>query len=233
MRSPLSQFMHRSSEEGLTLIESLVAIVIIGIVLAAIAPPLLIAAATRVQNQRTEQAMQLAQGEVNRVRLIVGSGNYKNTDLPPVVSEDIKKIEDTPAPAKGTNGYTLDDTQVSINRGLAINVNREVKGNKLDCKRDSSNQCIPDFVVQVFRDAGVTPTGESVPIAFRMGVRVYDYQSLVNGASSPLKNERASLGLTSQRNLERPLAVLYTTVSNSERGNISLEQYHQLLKPSK
>ncbi|MES1022614.1 prepilin-type N-terminal cleavage/methylation domain-containing protein [Gloeocapsa sp. BRSZ] len=236
MRLRLSQFMRRSSDEGLTLIESLVAIAIIGIVLAAIAPPLLIAAATRVQNQRTEQAMQIAHGEINRIRLIVERRGeqelYQAGDLPPVSTAS--SLQDTPAPKRDTTGFTSDRKQLTSTKGLAIYVNRDAKGNPLDCRRNVKNECIPDFVVQLFRQPGITPEGvenpsnsSPPPNAFRMGVRVYEYQAFLSG-NSPLSTQRNPLSLTSQNNLQHPLAVVYTTVARSQSG-LSLEQYRQLL----
>ncbi len=71
----------KPSEEGVSLIEALVGIMIITLVLSASAPPILLAAATRIQNQRAEQAMQIAQRELDRVRLLIEQGDYKNTFL--------------------------------------------------------------------------------------------------------------------------------------------------------
>ncbi|WP_084544441.1 prepilin-type N-terminal cleavage/methylation domain-containing protein [Chroogloeocystis siderophila] len=217
MRSHVCQFMHRS-EEGLTLIESLVAIVIIGIVLAAIAPPLLIAAATRVQNQRTEQAMQLAQGEINRIRLIVERGSYEKAELPPITNAT--SIKDAPPPTRDTNGYIANSAAITVTRGFTV---------------DIDNNGSADFVVQLFRKAGITSSGvenpnstSSIPNAFQMGVRVYEYQAFQTGGSSALSTKRTLLRLTSQSNLQHPLAVLYTTVARNDLP-MSLEEYRQLL----
>ena len=54
-----------NAESGLTLIECIVAIVIISVVGVAITPPLFLATAARVQTNRAEQAVQIAQGEVD------------------------------------------------------------------------------------------------------------------------------------------------------------------------
>lgn len=58
-------------QDGLTLIECLVAMIIITIVVAIITPPIFLAVGTRVNNRRTEQALQVAQGEIERVRLLM------------------------------------------------------------------------------------------------------------------------------------------------------------------
>lgn len=56
------------SDRGLTLIEVLLAIVMVGVILAAIAPVLALSVATRVQSRKVEQATALAQQEIDRVR---------------------------------------------------------------------------------------------------------------------------------------------------------------------
>lgn len=203
----------RSSEEGFTLIESLVAIAIIGIILAAIGPPILLATATRLYNQRTEQAVQLAQGEVDRVRLIV-ERDYITTDLPPASSTT--QIQDTPAPNTGALGYTSDRSATTVNKGFAFDVNGDAT---------------PDFVVQTFRNSGVMETqsdGTSIPVAFNMGVRVYDFQGFAQNAR--LNIEPPSLRFTAGRNLQTPLAVIYTPIVRADRS-LSLDKYRQLLTP--
>ena len=63
---------------GLTLIECLVAIVMVGLIGSAIAPALLISVATRVQSQKAEQALELAQSEIDKVRQIMERSEYKD-----------------------------------------------------------------------------------------------------------------------------------------------------------
>jgi len=63
-------FEQRHSESGLTLMECVVAIAVVALAGALITPPLFLAAATRVQNRRSEQALQIAQGEIDRIRTL-------------------------------------------------------------------------------------------------------------------------------------------------------------------
>lgn len=214
------KFNRHSSEDGLTLIESLVAIAVIGIVLAAIAPPLLIATATRLHNQRTEQALQLAQAEVERVRSIVERHKYdvdtnsyqpyQLGELPPISSATL--IQNTSAPTTGVSGYETDRTRVTATKGLVVDVNND------------------KFVIQAFRNSGITETrnGINTPVAFNMVVRVYDYQAFVQNTALNIK--RPSLGLTTGRNLKNPLAIVYTSIIRADRRD-SLEQYERLLLP--
>jgi type II secretory pathway pseudopilin PulG len=72
----------KTQEAGLTIIESIMAILVLTVVLVAITPPLALIVATRVQNRRAEQAMHLAQSEVDHVRVLVELGDYTTEDLP-------------------------------------------------------------------------------------------------------------------------------------------------------
>jgi prepilin-type N-terminal cleavage/methylation domain-containing protein len=204
-------FRQNSSEQGLTLVECLVAIVIIAIVSAAIAPPILLAAATRLQNQRVEQATQLARGEVDRIRLLVERGQYQTADLPPSSAQN--PIRGTPAP-NGINNIASTRTST---QGFLIDLNPTRVGDK--------------FVVQTFRaqEQAVSST-ITTPIAFMMGVRVYSSRSFSNNAH-PTLTEPPRLGFTSSESLQRPLAVLYTPILRSDQ-RFSMCKYHKFLNDS-
>ncbi|MEM9504465.1 MAG: type II secretion system protein, partial [Cyanobacteria bacterium P01_E01_bin.43] len=75
-----------SGEEGLTLIECIMAIVVIGLTGAAVAPMMLVSVATRVQSQKTEQALELAQSEIDSVRVLFEQGEVTPALLPPVLT---------------------------------------------------------------------------------------------------------------------------------------------------
>jgi type II secretory pathway pseudopilin PulG len=205
----------KTSEQGLTLLETLVGILVITIVLAASTPPILIAAATRIQNRNAEQAFQIAQQEVDRVRLLMEQGDYADANLPPADSSitDPNNIKNVSAPTTSCNK---------------------------PCTPTTPTQAIQDgdFLIQTFRETGVReqqvgadPDGNNQVIAFRMGVRVYSnaaIQNLANGGS--LEKEAASLqmtdGLGQQR--QKPLAVLYTDFVRGDL-TLSLQGYRNFL----
>ncbi|WP_199316991.1 prepilin-type N-terminal cleavage/methylation domain-containing protein [Chroococcidiopsis sp [FACHB-1243]] len=200
----------QSPQNGLTILECLVAILVVSIVLAAMAPPILLAAATRLRNQRVEQAMQLAQAEIDRTRLIVERGNYTNSDLP-LQSDSTSGITATSVPTSCvTNRSDIDQ----ITKGLAIDVNK-----------DGTN----DFVVQSFRDEG--KTANSKLINFQMSVRVYSFRAFQNCSTAPtpaLNNTPASLTLTTGEQSISPLSVLNVQIA---RGDLkeSFEKYKEAL----
>ena len=58
----------KQTEQGLTMVEVLVGLAVMIIIISVITPPLVMSTAIRVRNYRTQQAMKLAQGEIDRVR---------------------------------------------------------------------------------------------------------------------------------------------------------------------
>lgn len=201
----------KSSEHGLTIIESLVAVVVASIVVAAITPPILVAVATRVQNQRAQQAFGLAQAEVDKARLIIERGDYETTDLPPVSSSS--SVGDTPA----LNGYVTDSSKITETQGLAVDVNS-----------DGTN----DFVVQVFRTEGSSiSTDDKRPITFEMGVRIYSFRAFEGSTKPTLETIPASLAFTTGEGYQRtrPLSVLYTRLTRSDIKE-SFEKYRDSLE---
>ncbi len=210
---PLSS---NSSSQGLTIIECLVAMVIASIVLAFISPPILLAVATRVQNQKAEQSFELAQSEVNRIRVLLERGSYTNSDLPGLIASSDTFGEDTPALASGTTGYTTSRADMTATKGLAVDVNRDGTY---------------DFVVQTFRDKGFPDIDTETKIAFKMGVRVYTYKALENGAT--LETNAAPLGFTSGDGFQnrRPLSVIFTHLTRSDLKE-SLNIYDPIPSPS-
>jgi type II secretory pathway pseudopilin PulG len=210
-----SKKVNKRSEQGLTLLETLVGILVISIVLAASTPPILFAAATRIQNSRAEQAMQLAQKEIDRVRLIVEREDSKNNDLPPSETSitDPENIKNVGAPT------AICTSSCPVNHA----------------RQDGK------FLIQVFREPGVketdirspdpTPNTEDQVIAFRVGVRVYSHaaiNTLTNGGF--LETEAASLQMTSGlgQQSNRPLAVLYADFARGDL-TLSLEGYKKFL----
>ena len=74
----------KSSDSGFTLIESLVAIIIVSITVVAISPPIFWATGTRVQNRRAEQALSIAQATIDQVRARVERGGSTALELPAI-----------------------------------------------------------------------------------------------------------------------------------------------------
>lgn len=212
---------NRRSEQGLTLMESLVAILMISAVMVAITPPIFLAVATRVQNRRAEQAIQLAHGQIDQVRVLMEQGVTNEKQLPINAGNDIANvpaIQDIHSELQSTNFEcsTYDDnydpenpTQLSATTALPTDINGD---------------CNADFLVQIFRTNDKTLPDNPVPLVFRMGVRVYSI--VAKGNTGSLKTTKASLQLTTGegQQTQYPLSVMYTTLSRSDVSG-SLELY--------
>jgi type II secretory pathway pseudopilin PulG len=224
------------SEQGWTLLEGLLAMVVIAITVVSISPPLLWATATRVQNQRAEQALKLAQSEIDRVRAAVERGETDSGRLNrlPSVAGDEAFVRNgagiaAPTAPKATTMISSRDTCAADN-GIAPAVNQFLQV-------DTNGDCTPDFLIQTFRSQGLdgdanrfgngTGTNNTQLAGFVMGVRVYSVLAdaeLRAGRGqrvpAPLK---ATSGLGNQRT--HPLAVMYSTiVRSSSSSNLAIYQ---------
>lgn len=221
------------SNDGLTLIECLVAISVIALTSALIAPVAVLSVATRVQNQKAEQSLQLAQGEIDRVKLLVERmATYTDSDL--------KLPEAASAPLGTEIATSVGAPQVLVLQSEWTDDTTPYlptdprSAKEIDTNADGD----PDFVVQSFRGEAVEVSLGlglgNMPVAFDMGVRVYDYAAITdsNGdIDSALEIDPSGLSFTSgegQRG-RRPLAALYTQVINSDEA-LSLCAYMDFLE---
>ena len=192
-------------QQGLTLIECLVAIIVIAATVAVITPAVVLAVATRVQNQRAEQAFQVAQAEVDSIKLLLerGGGDTLNVPLTPsAVTRAAQFQANVPAPENiAAIGAASPAYSTTFNSSKPV-----------DLDGDGS----ADFAVQMFRTAGST-TG-TTPVAFDLGVRVYRADVVQNKAQSELLTEQAALTLTSDEGESalRPIAVIYTSLARAD-----------------
>ncbi|WP_231943222.1 prepilin-type N-terminal cleavage/methylation domain-containing protein [Calothrix sp. NIES-3974] len=87
-----------NNPSGFTIIESLMAIIVVAILMTAIAPVIVLSTATRIQARRIEVATQAAKSYINGV-------NSGNIPLPDVVTTTFDQV---PAPTKLENLYCFD-----------------------------------------------------------------------------------------------------------------------------
>lgn len=213
------------SDEGLTLLECLVAIAVIALTGAMIGPPLVLAAATRVQNRRAEQSLQLAQGEVDRIRAMVITNSASVDLLPDLVT--VNDLEDHPAPtAQLANVLKSPDSSTGCGNYDPTDADHvpsssEVIAVDVDGQEDN---CEADFLIQAFRQ-NLDRAGETRD--FQMMVRVYAAKA--GDSFGSLEEEQASLGFTSGDGdyWQKPLAVLTTRVNESD-NETALCGYHGL-----
>lgn len=222
------QHLLTDKNSGLTLIEGLVAILIVSAVTTAITPMMFLSVATRIQNRRSEQALQLAHGQIDQIRVLMEQGINDQTvidrQLPPLAGEN--NVNDVGPPTGifnnllSTNSSCNDLTdlgQLSPNQAFPVDVNGD---------------CEIDFYMQTFRTNEVTAVLNNsnnsieVPIVFRMGVRVY-YR---NADFGNLETDQASLVMTTGEGQQRtrPLASLFTVMAQGDT-TLSLDRYRIFL----
>ncbi|NEQ51998.1 MAG: type II secretion system protein [Leptolyngbya sp. SIO3F4] len=217
---PMVRRFPKVDNQGLTLLECLVAISVIGISVAMISPVVLLAVGNRVQSQRTEQALQLAQSEIDKLRLIIERGDRTNiaaiNALLPAAPAGVNSVGDFEASVPPPEEIEL----TAANRYQTdLNFARSV---------DIDSDGTTDFAVQLFRNSTTTTTSG---VALDFGVRVYTPAALDKPASD-LGTRVARVqgrGLSSGSSATNPLAVIYTTVIKSDTDT-SLCDYYEYIE---
>lgn len=208
----------KQTQDGVSLLEALVAIILITIVVSIITPPIFLAVGTRVNNRRTEQALQLAQGEIERVRLLMNSSQTEAqiaTQIPAAVTlaspDDIATVAAptvlcATAPPCGANELALAEPQLA--------------------------QADQRFFIQTFRDEGAVidqgtaATADDITFAFRMGVRIYSAEASDNLGSLEIDTKPLFTSGKGYRG-NSPLAVMYTELNRGSTtgGLVNLKNY--------
>lgn len=204
-------------QQGLSIIEVLMAMLVTATVLSIVSPIFLIATATRVMTFKAQQAMAIAQSEIDRVEVNLSQGVNKN---------DVTGL--IPPEATGTSDITT----------LAPPTNQTLVRNYQDLdttkflEKDIDNDTKPDYLVQLFRDGGeVFGAGSNSPnefAFFKMGVRVYAINAKDDIGKLDTKMASISFGKGLQEIHKKPLAVVYTDVIRSN-SSASMELYRQRL----
>ncbi|MBW4610698.1 MAG: hormogonium polysaccharide secretion pseudopilin HpsB [Hassallia sp. WJT32-NPBG1] len=158
-----------SAESGFTIIESLVAIVVAAILLAAIAPVIILSTATRIQARRIELATQAAKTYVDSVRTKAIDPPNKTIALDPASTTQTRKISEV---ASETD-YLISSTQMpvpttvptaSTTEGLyCYKKDRSFSATACDVKEDR-------FYIQA---AQIKVTDSNADEGYRLGIRVY------------------------------------------------------------
>lgn len=217
----------RSANQGLTIMECLVAILLIGITTAMITPPLIVATATRVQNRRAEQALQIAQDEIDRILTLVQQGDHTVAVLPANVGNVSNLRDGVSAPT------TLSNYLKTSNRGVCqgkttFNYQAIISSNEA-LPIDVDGDCKEDFFMQVFRTQGTYTRTElnkpldsnRRPARFDIGVRVYSKLAQNNLSTGKLQTTPASLQFTEGQGKQasNPLTVVYRPIIWSEQSD--------------
>ncbi|MHC5936044.1 hormogonium polysaccharide secretion pseudopilin HpsB [Nostoc sp.] len=194
----------RYEEGGFTIIESLVAILVVAILLVAIAPVLSLSVATRVQARRIELATQAAKSYIDAVKT-------KKIAAPTSTGTDTLTLYAAPT-ATGTltctaNSYCTVPT-----------------GTSLYCVDfDSSGSCeitsVTDMVIQGFRYNSDSTASNDATTGYALGVRVYradafkDSTTLLHNTSTIKTTQATFTGGAGQR--KAPLVEMITDINDT------------------
>ncbi|APB34874.1 Prokaryotic N-terminal methylation motif domain protein [Gloeomargarita lithophora Alchichica-D10] len=192
---------------GFSLIEALVGVAIIGITAALIPPVVTLSVAARAQNQRVEQAVRLAQGHMDLVRLRMERGLAGGSVATFVA--DVERL------APLTGGASLNDVAApgatTLRTAAFCDLDNPSTPIGPPCRVDIDGDGQADFGLQAFRIQQQTaPSGQ--PLSFIFGVRVYP-RAVVQGVyAGTLGTRPAQVRLGAPEAASNPLAVQYSRI---------------------
>ncbi|MBN3895824.1 MAG: type II secretion system protein [Nostoc sp. NOS(2021)] len=208
------QQIHPSGESGFTIIESLVAIIVVAILLAAIAPTIVIATATRLQSKRVELATQAARTFIDGVKtgaVTIPATTItllQSTDATRSLADNLLTTTNMPVPTASTALTSLYCVTKDPNNNLTIS---------------SPPNCTSNlFYIQAVKiiGTGSTPidTTTNLPIdGYGLGIRVYgsniDFTKAVN-ASDSSNNKRQNSFTGTLGNSQSPLVEMTTVIGS-------------------
>lgn len=164
----------QSGEAGFTIIESLIAIIVVGILLTAIAPVIVLSVGTRVQSRRVELATQAAKSYIDGV----ASGSITP---PPITKKDSNLIAEVKAPF-GNLTCQKDNEYCSAPKDKTYQLYCFDGSGDGKCKKEESK----DILVQAF---AYNPSTDEANSGYRLGIRVYRADGFKDGKSLD-KNEK-------------------------------------------
>ncbi|MEH2077235.1 MAG: hormogonium polysaccharide secretion pseudopilin HpsB [Nostoc sp.] len=206
-----------SGEAGFTIIESLVAILIVAILLAAIAPTIVIATATRVQSKRVEQATQAARSFIDGVKS--GAVTTPATTItltqsavatPRSLGDNLLTTTNMPVPATSTSLTSLYCVTKDTNNNITIA--------NPDCTSNTNKIFYIQAVKIVVTGSNPTDTTTGLPKdGYRLGIRVYRSDIDINKtvyASDSTNRKTQSTFTGTLGNSQSPLVEMTTEIGS-------------------
>lgn len=186
MKRKQKQHIPHSSQAGFTLIESLVAIIVVAVLLTAMAPVMVLSTATRMQSKRVERGVEASKAYINALQsraipapahTVQVAGEYTASNKTFQSKRD--KFADAPAPSAadftcttpGANGYCKNLPTASL---YCFDIDG-IAG----CDSTSKS----DLIVQAVRSTTVANGSDDSNKGYLMMVRVYRADALRNGGS--------------------------------------------------
>ena len=169
LKRQLKQLSTKNNSAGFTIIESLVAVIVLGILMTAIAPTIVLSTATRVQSRRVELATLAAGAYIDGVI----SGNIPAPPISRVNEDDEDVLTNDRVEAPGTSLDCDDLDDLRDKKGYCSSPDET--SYKVYCVDGSGDgKCTEneskDMIVQAF---GFNPQSTDAAEGYKLGVRVY------------------------------------------------------------
>lgn len=223
-------FYSKSRQGGFTIIESLVAIVVVSILLAAIAPVLVLSVATRVQARRVEFATQAAKSYIDGVRTKqIKPPAPPTTIVAPATEKPLSTYDAPTNPGSlscAANSYCNETTGATSTTPTNLycidldGVTVPPSTNATDPPR-CQNISSTDMVVQVFRNK-TSETGYALGVrvyranAFRSGITFKASKDpYPNNTDKKFKQQQTFTGGTGLSKLQTPLVEMSTDINDT------------------
>jgi type II secretory pathway pseudopilin PulG len=194
-----------SSESGYTILEGLMAVVVVAVLVSAIGPVIAFSVGTRVQAKRVELATQAARTYIDGVK-------SEAIPAPVVINDSTKKVNGQDAPTGGSLScdHPTNPNLCNNNTLYCVDFDGDKNNDGKPCETDSS----VDMVVQ---GVGYNASYQDATKGYQLGVRVYRANSFVPGVTikQPTANEPLtpdSLTTNSLGNRSLPLVQMSTEV---------------------
>jgi prepilin-type N-terminal cleavage/methylation domain-containing protein len=159
-----------SNDSGFTIIESLMAIVVVAILMVAIAPAIVLSVATRVQAKRVELATDAASSYVDAVR--------SATIVPPPIITKPTSTSAEPVPDAPSGTLTCNKSSDYCSSPVANPSTSSLFCVNGDSQEGCQNTSLKDMVVQSF---GYHPTSTNAENGYKLAVRVYRADAFKTG----------------------------------------------------
>ncbi len=203
LKSQLQKIYSKHNQDGFTIIESLVAVIVLAVLMTAIAPTIVISTATRVQSRRVELATQAARAYIDGV-------NSGNIPAPPISATNNVK---TPKTSLSCNDPSKDKGYCSSPKESSYRVFCVDGTGDGKCTKDESK----DLIVQAF---GFNPNSTAANDGYKMSVRVYradafqDNKPLISNSDKTKATQSTFTGGLGQS--KAPLVEMVTEVSTQQ-----------------
>lgn len=195
-----------NKDAGFTIMESLIAMVVVSSLMLAISPVLILSASTRVQSRRVELSAQIARSFIDGVR----SGRIKAEDITTVNININQNALSSRNITNSTDGYLISSASMAAPTSEAGLYCVQSDGTIQPPENNCENRL---FFIQASR---TSINGSDPKDGYRLAVRVYrkdiDFDKTVLANTNTTKNTQAVVG---SGNKQAPLVEIIADIANN------------------